>query len=487
MENTSEQGKKKMNKGMFAGLLGNKDRNDKSSKSPISRFTIYKIMVCVTLIAASVFFVKNIIGKNIGGVVVIGLTLVTFIGALFFMRVKNVANTIREMVVSVSVVFMVFLISLFSGASYSDDFSLYLACIGMAGLFMETKITRVQIFLVDACLILMYVIHPEKAESLSQYILCVVVFMLAAELFYQTIKRGRAFVSVSDERAKESEELLSSMRKMGDKLQVDFEKSSARIDDNTKGLQRGSLAIVERTNEISESCGHVHNTIILTGESINQLNEEVKHFENALNDNRSSMAAMSQQLKAVSDIIYSANSVFEAMQLKMAEVAKITEQINNISFNTTTLSFNASIEAARAGEAGVGFEVVAGEMRNLSVTSNKFSQQVAEVVEELKEQVARTSEQFMGSRQALVQSDTTMKELQDNFERLTMQFDSLYTNIETQNSNVAMVDNIFGVLNARVNEMGQVSADNQRSVAGIIDAMEAYKVNIENVIDNTRV
>lgn len=457
------------------------------SKQPISRIAIYKMMVWVTIIAASVFFVKNLIGKNIGGIVVIGLTLAVFAGAMIMMRIKNVDSGIRELVVSVAIVFMIFLISLFSGASYSDDFSLYLACIGMSGLYMEIKITRIQILLTDVCLILMYVIHPEKAESLSQYILCVVVFMLAAELFYQTIKRGRAFVNMSNDRVEETEKVLASMREMGDKLQEDFEKSSAQIDDNTRGLQMGSMHIVERTNEITESCENVHERIIVTEQTISELNNEVREFEAALGENSSSIEAMNNQLKVVSDIIYDANSVFEAIQAKMAEVAKITEQINSISFNTTTLSFNASIEAARAGEAGVGFEVVAQEMRALSVTSTKFSEQVAAVVEELKAQVSQTSEQFMKSRQALNASDASMKELQDSFERLTQQFDSLYDNIEQQNNNVVMVDNIFKDLNGRIGEMGRFTQDNQKSVAGIVEAMDAYKVNISKVIENTRV
>ncbi|MBQ4283752.1 MAG: hypothetical protein IJB96_07495 [Lachnospira sp.] len=458
----------------------------KRVRKPISRLAIYKMMVWVTVIAAGVFFLKNVIGKNIAGVVVIGLTLVVFGATMIAMRVKKVESNVRELVVSVSIVFMIFLISLFSGASYSDDFSLYLACIGMAGLYMETKITRIQILLSDVCLILMYIIHPEKSGGLSQYILCVVVFMLAAELFYQTIKRGKAFVAINDERAVESENVLASMREMGDKLQEDFEKSSARIDDNTKGLQKGSASIVDRTNEIAESCENVHGKIVVTEQNINELNGEVRKFELALNNNRESMEAMTKQLKTVSDIVNNANSVFEAMQLKMEEVSKITEQINNISFNTTTLSFNASIEAARAGEAGIGFEVVAQEMRKLSVTSTQFSEKVTEVVGELREQVAMTSEQLIESRQALDQSDATMKALQNNFENLTEQFGSLYENIEEQNCNVMEVDSIFRELNSRVGEMSRFSVDNQKSVAGIVEAMDAYKVNIGRVIENTR-
>ena len=460
---------------------------DKKTKKPISRVAIYRIITWVTIIVSSVFFVKNILSKNIAGIAVIGISLFTFIIVTMVMKVKKVKPETREMVVAIGIVLLVFTISLYSGESYSDDFPMFLAVIGLTGLYMEPKYTLVQIGLIDVAFVLMYVINPAKAGNLSQYGLCFAIFVLAASLFYQTIKRGRAFIEMSDERAKEAEKILNSMREMGDRLQEDFEKSSARIDDNTKGLQLGSMSIVDRTNEISESCGDVHDRIKVTEQTIGDLNEEVRKFETALNDNRSNMEAMSEQLKSVGNIIYSANDVFESMEAQMVDVAKITEQLNSISFNTTTLSFNASIEAARAGEAGVGFEVVATEMRKLSVTSNKFSEQVAEVVNEFHSQVEEIVEQFRNSTKALEESDTTMKELQDSFERLINQFENLYSNIEEQNNNVELVDNIFNELNARVNEMRQFTADNQRSVEGIVEAMDTYKVNIGKVIENTRI
>lgn len=455
-------------------------------KTPMSRSTIYKIMLWVTIVAASIFLVKNILGKNVIGIIVIGVSMLAFVAALFVMKTNNVKDSIKELTVSVGIEFMIFMIGQFSGASYSDDFVLYLAGIGMAGMYMNTHITKIQIIVSDVLLVLMYILHPEKTGGMSQYLLCVAVFNLAAVLFYLTISRGKAFVAMSDDKALESQELLDSMRQMGDKLQDDFEKSSARIDDNTKGLRLGSMSIVERTDEISKTCDDVHERIQQSEMTIVELNSQVQQFECVLNENRQSMDAMNAQVNAVSDIITGVNDVFENMVLKMKDVAKITEQINSISFNTTTLSFNASIEAARAGEAGVGFEVVAQEMRKLSVTSSQFSEQVAEVIGQLQNQVSDTAEQLKESNTALAQTDESVKELKDSFDRLTKQFEVLYSNIEEQNTNIAMVDNIFNQLNSRVNEMGRFSADNQKSVEGIVEAMDAYKVNIERVIENTR-
>ncbi|PLX94557.1 MAG: chemotaxis protein [Desulfuromonas sp.] len=60
---------------------------------------------------------------------------------------------------------------------------------------------------------------------------------------------------------------------------------------------------------------------------------------------------------------------FQKVLGMLGEVRKIADQTN-------LLAINAAVEAARAGNAGKGFAVVAEEVRNLSIRSNRFSEQI---------------------------------------------------------------------------------------------------------------
>lgn len=455
-------------------------------KTPITHEKIFKIMLWVTIIVSFVFFLKNILGKNIQAAAVIGTCIAVFGGILYGMHLKKVKDIVREFVLSISLVFLVFIISLNSGEAYSDDFPMFLAVLGMTGLYLEPKFTKVQIVLIDILFVLMYLIHPEKAESLSQYIMCLAIFTLAACLFYQAIKRGRAFIEIGKERAEQSEKLLHSIHDMGDELEKDFAQSSSEIENSTNELQRGSASIAKGTVDMTQSCEDVHEKIQISADTLASLNTEVQKFENSLGENHANMEAMQAQLQTVKSTVESANEVFRMMEMKMGEVVKITEQLNTISFNTSILSLNASIEAARAGKAGAGFDVVATEMRDLSNNSNVFSERVGEVIRELVLQVEETAGQFTESTEALRQSETTMQELNDSFQKLNNQFSSLYENIEMQNRNVNQVDTIFGDLRIKVSEMHKYSAENQNAVDSIVDAMNIYKENMDHVIEGTK-
>ena len=152
----------------------------KSVQAPISEQKIFRIMLWIAFPVCGVFLLKNVMERNLTGMLTVGITVVVFSIALILMRVLKVSDEYRQLVASIGLTFVEFVISLNSGAYYSDDFPLLLAIIAMTALYFKPRYTGIQLVVSDVLLILMYIIHPEKAESLSQYIMCVAIFNLAA-------------------------------------------------------------------------------------------------------------------------------------------------------------------------------------------------------------------------------------------------------------------------------------------------------------------
>ena len=74
----------------------------------------------------------------------------------------------------------------------------------------------------------------------------------------------------------------------------------------------------------------------------------------------------------------------EQLSTASNSIVGLAEEISQIAGKTRMLSFNATIEAARAGEAGLGFGVVAGEVRQLADQVSGATSRITTVVEDIK-------------------------------------------------------------------------------------------------------
>lgn len=105
---------------------------------------------------------------------------------------------------------------------------------------------------------------------------------------------------------------------------------------------------------------------------------------------------------------------------KSLAIESIVGAILDIAEQTTLLSLNASIEAARAGETGLGFAVVAEEIRKLSNQSKEAVDGIRSIVEEIKKAsntavvtVKEATDIVTGQHKALKQSVTVFEEIED--------------------------------------------------------------------------
>jgi methyl-accepting chemotaxis protein len=98
--------------------------------------------------------------------------------------------------------------------------------------------------------------------------------------------------------------------------------------------------------------------------------------------------------EATSDVVgqaRQADNVVSALEKSLARVAGTAQLIAGVAGQTRLLALNASIEAARAGDAGLGFTVVADEVKDLATTTADSTAQIAETITVLERDAAAMS------------------------------------------------------------------------------------------------
>jgi methyl-accepting chemotaxis protein len=91
-----------------------------------------------------------------------------------------------------------------------------------------------------------------------------------------------------------------------------------------------------------------------------------------------------RQIQRSVDTVRELSSTIHGLQQRSEEIESIVQLISDISGQTNLLSLNASIEAARAGEQGRGFGVVAGEIKKLAEQSNRSTDDIRQVIEQIR-------------------------------------------------------------------------------------------------------
>jgi X-X-X-Leu-X-X-Gly heptad repeat protein len=143
--------------------------------------------------------------------------------------------------------------------------------------------------------------------------------------------------------------------------------ASSQLSDASQQLSEGSAeqasSLEETSSTLQESTSMLQQNNANTKQAA-QLSEHTKEAAEKGNHQMQDMMVAINKVKDSSD-----------------QIAKIIKVIDDIAFQTNILALNAAIEAARAGEAGMGFAVVAEEVRNLAQRSAQAAKDTTAMIE----------------------------------------------------------------------------------------------------------
>ncbi|NLL10340.1 MAG: HAMP domain-containing protein [Methanomicrobiales archaeon] len=153
---------------------------------------------------------------------------------------------------------------------------------------------------------------------------------------------------------------------------------------------------------------------------------------------------------------------------QMQEINRIVEIIGSIAEETNLLALNAAIEAARAGDAGLGFAVVAAEVKELADESQKSAGNIALIINDLQKMSETMAKAVQISMEEVKKGNSSVGETLSIFNEIVDSISTINTNMTevaaASEEQAASVEEVTATVN-EFSDMVQQTADESINLA----------------------
>ena len=281
-------------------------------------------------------------------------------------------------------------------------------------------------------------------------------------------KMLRSVANESDklqDESRNSDIVSRSMYEASEKQSKAMQNLNSTVDELAKAVNEIAINAQTLTDVVSETRSN-------STKASESMQETVEISKQGKDDMKNLSEAMIQIQNSIEELVTSINKVGDASE----KITGIVGLIAEIAEETNLLSLNASIEAARAGEAGKGFAVVAGEIGKLAQNSADNAQNIAKLIEQIRNLITNVVEQAS-------ESTENIKENTVLIDTAVETFDKIYENIATSNKLVTdMIDDVRQVDDVATN----VAAISEEQAASADEILETSRQMVEQADNITR-
>jgi len=216
----------------------------------------------------------------------------------------------------------------------------------------------------------------------------------------------------------------------------------------SRELSAGSLSLAEGSSEQAAALEETSASLELISSKTKQTADNAGQTDTLIHEANRVITRAGESVSALNRAM---NEIFTASK----EISAIMKLIDEIAFQTNILAINASIEAARAGEVGVGFAVVANEVRNLALRVTGAAKDTADIV-------ANTVEKIRDGTELVIRTEAAFSEVAESIAKVS---DLAGETAETSGEQARGIEHVSKAVTEMDDVIQQNAANAQESAA----------------------
>ena len=229
-------------------------------------------------------------------------------------------------------------------------------------------------------------------------------------------------------------------------------------------ISGGANTVNAATDDLSQRTSSQAASLEQTAAALEELSSSVKSTAHGAGQVNRNVTETKQRANDIDGMVRELVAAMNEIKASSDQISRVTELIEEIAFQTNLLALNAGVEAARSGEAGLGFAVVANEVRALAQRASEATLQINGLISESSRHVQR-------GVNLVTNADNSLAEIFSMVENLSVLVDEISSATHEQATNI-------GEVNASIALLDQVT---QKNVAMIQDVT----ASIQNLKDDS--
>lgn len=269
---------------------------------------------------------------------------------------------------------------------------------------------------------------------------------------------------------------LSSIQLVSTATQISASSKSQKSAVHDLGASTHQMAAA--VNEISATSRELSDTMTKVAVTVSDASR-------LANLGRQSLGGLGETMRSLEDATRSISGKLNAMSERARNITSVVTTITKVADQTNLLSLNAAIEAEKAGEYGLGFSVVAREIRRLADQTAVGTLDIGRIVGELQNAVSAgvmemekfSDEVNRGVRDASGIGNQ-LGEIISAIEKVTPQFQSITEGMQAQSTGAGQISEAMVQFKESVHTTGAAIGEFEKATTNLYESVKDLREEI---------